>query len=280
MKKFFFTTIAAACMVSSAVIAQVAMPAPSTTQMIRQDFGMGKIEITYSRPIIKGRKYLADKSELAPYGELWRTGANAATKVRFTDKVTIGGQMIDSGTYVLYTIPNKNEWEVILNKGLSNWGSSGYKQTDDVARFKVPSAKTKNFAEAFTMQVTDVKPETCGLQLAWGNTLVNIPVSTNIKDRLRSQIETALKGEKKPYYQAASFYYEWDKDYTKAMENIDKALTVDGKAYWMHLLKAKIALDMGNKTVAKTSAQKVVELATEAKNDDYVRMANLVLKKV
>ena len=84
---------------------QVKMPAPSSTQTIYQDFGMGKIELTYSRPNIKGRTMLKENSDLAPLSKLWRLGANAATKIKFTDNVTIGGKLLDTGSYVLYTIP-------------------------------------------------------------------------------------------------------------------------------------------------------------------------------
>ena len=282
MKQLIFLTIALTALYSNQTIAQVNMPAPSPTQTIRQDFGMGRIELTYSRPSVKGRKLFKENSELAPLGKLWRTGANAATKIRFTDKVMMGGKSIDSGTYVLYTIPNKGNWDIILNKGLGNWGVDGYKESEDVVRFKVPSHSMKPAAETLTMQIDDINPESAALHIAWGGTGVKVPITTNVKDRLRAQIETSLKGDKKPmpYQQAANFYYEWDKDYAKALEYANKAVADNPKAFWLHLLKARIQKDMGDKTGAKASAQKTIEIATEAKNDDYVRMANDLLKKV
>src|SRR5688572_4252495 len=114
--------------------AQLKTPQPSPTQTIKQDFGISTVELTYSRPSMKGRKIFGD---LVPYNAIWRTGANAATKIKFADEVTIGGQKIKAGDYVLYTIPGETEWEVILNKGLTNWGIDGYKKEDDVARVKV-----------------------------------------------------------------------------------------------------------------------------------------------
>lgn len=282
MKRLLILSIALTALYSTQTIAQVNMPAPSPTQSIRQDFGMGRIELTYSRPSVKGRSLFKDNSELAPLGKLWRTGANAATKIRFTDKVMMGGKSIDSGTYVLYTIPNKNDWEIILNKGLTNWGVDGYKESDDVVRFKVPSHSMKPAAETFTMQISNINPESAALHIAWGDKGVNVPITTNVKDRLRTQIETSLKGDKKPmpYQQAATFYYEWDKDYAKALEYANKATESNPKAFWLHLLKARIQKDMGDKAGAKESAQKTIEIATEAKNDDYVRMAKDLLKKV
>ena len=278
MKKYF--VLALAVVLSFATNAQVSMPAASTTQTIKQAFGMGSIELTYSRPSIKGRKVFAEGSELAPLGKLWRTGANAATKLKFTDYVTIGGKKLDSGTYVLYTIPGKGEWEIIINKGVSNWGSDGYKESEDVVRLKVAADRVKDNIETFTMQFADVKNESCELHLMWGNIVVRIPVATDIKDRLRNQIEAALKGDKAPYQQAAGFYYEWDKDYPKALASINKAIEGNPKGFYLYLTKAKIQKDMGDKDGAKASANKTIDIATQEKNDDYVRMAKELISKL
>src|SRR6185295_14985302 len=118
--------------------AQVLLPQLSPTATVAQNFGVGKITLVYSRPSIKGRTLFEDNSDLAPLGKMWRTGANAATRISFTDKVNFGGKDIDTGSYVIFTIPGSTEWEIIVNKNLnSNVGD--YKQSDDVARFKVPA---------------------------------------------------------------------------------------------------------------------------------------------
>ncbi|MEJ7588570.1 MAG: DUF2911 domain-containing protein [Ferruginibacter sp.] len=123
-----------------ALEAQVIFPPPSPTQTINQEFGLGSIELTYSRPSAKGRRVFGD---LVPYGKLWRTGANAATRIVFSDPVEIEGRRLDSGTYALYTIPGEESWEVIINKGARNAGTEGYKESEDVARFKIEPLKTK-----------------------------------------------------------------------------------------------------------------------------------------
>lgn len=277
MKKIFFLATGIAMM----FVAKAQLPAPSPTETISQDFGLGKIMITYSRPGIKNRTVFMQNSDLAPLGKLWRTGANAATKITFTDKVTMGGKDIDTGSYVLYTIPAKNQWEIILNKGLKNWGSDGYLASDDIVRFKVPVTETKPFVESFTMQVANVKYQNCELQLSWGTTLVSIPITTNIVDRIRTQIEQSLmQSDKKPYWQAANFYYEWDKNNDKALENVNKAINESPDAFYMYLLRAKIEKAQGKKMQAKNDAQKCKELATAAKNDDYVAQANDLLKSL
>lgn len=259
--------------------AQIRMPQPSPTQMIQQEFGMGKIELTYSRPSIKGRSLFAEKSELAPVGQVWRTGANSATKIRFTDFVELNGNKLDSGTYAMYTIPGQKEWTIIINKGSKNWGTE-YKQEDDVMRFTVPASKMNNTQESFTMQFSDVKPESCSLNLMWGNTNVAVPITTNIRDRIRTQIETALNGTPKPgvTFTAANFYYEYDKDYAKALTNIDKAINDNKEAFYMYLLKAKIQKAAGDKAGAKATAQIAYDKAKAQNNDDYARGAQELIK--
>jgi hypothetical protein len=276
MQRILLFAIAMACITLSST-AQVKMPAPSPTQIIKQDFGMGDIELTYSRPNAKGRKIFGD---LVPYNKLWRTGANAATKIIFTDAVELGGKKLDSGIYVLYTIPNMDSWEVVINKGLTNWGVDGYKETEDVIRFRVEPVKTKNNLETFTMQFTSIKPESCELQIMWAKTSVSIPITTNIKDRLRSQIEKAMLTDKKPYWQAAQFYKEYDDNLSKALDNCNKAVAENDNAFWIWLYKAKIEREMGDKAGARLSARKSLALSKEEKNDDYIKMNEELLRKL
>lgn len=280
MKK---TMLAALLLAALSGFAQIRMPAPSSTQKISQDFGLGKIELTYSRPNIKGRAMLKEKSELVPLGELWRTGANAATRLYFSDKVMMGGKLLDTGSYVLYTIPTKENWEVVINKGLTNWGTDGYKESEDVVRFKVKSMKMGKPVETLTMQFANIQPESCELHIMWGNVAVAVPMSTNVKDRIRAQVEKALSADPvnpAAYSAAATFYSEWDTDNTKALENINKATAANPKAFWLFLQTAKIQKELGDKVGAKASAEKCITIATEAKNADYVRMAKELISKL
>jgi len=260
--------------------AQINMPAPSPTQTIIQNFGLGKITLIYSRPGIKGRDVFGVNSELVPLGKPWRTGANAATSIHFTDQVSIGGKQLDSGSYVIYTIPEKNTWDIVLSKGTAYPGSEGFTTDDDVLHYKAPVISNKEKIETFTMQFSDVKNESCNLHFKWANTDVSLPITTNIKERIRTQIESALQGDKPPYYQAANFYYDYDKDYKKALEYINKATEENPKAFFMFLQKARIQKAMGDKTGAKATAQKTVELAKEAGNADYVNFGNKLLKEL
>ncbi|MEO8173729.1 MAG: DUF2911 domain-containing protein [Sediminibacterium sp.] len=280
MKRSF---LLAAVLCSATAFAQIRVPAPSPTQKITQQFGLGSIELTYSRPSIKGRSLFKENSDLAPLGKLWRTGANAATKIYFSDKVMMGGKLLDTGSYVIYTIPGKEYWDIVINKGVTNSGTDGYKESEDVNRFKVKAEKSGNETETFTMQFASILAESCELQLIWGSTLVRVPMSVNLKDRIRVQVEKALSGENidaNTYNNAANYYFEWEKNPAKALPLSVKATTANPTAYWMMMQQAKIQKDLGDKISAKASAEKVIVLATTAKNDDYVRQANDLIKKL
>ena len=249
--------------------AQVLMPAPSPTQTIKQEFALGSIEVTYSRPASKGRKVFGD---LVPFNKLWRTGANAATTIKFNDEVEIKGKKIDPGTYAVYTIPGLETWEIILNKGNTNWGIEGYKEAQDVIRFRIESTKMKERLEDLTMQFTNTRPDYCEWKIMWEKTAILIPINANIKDRLRKQLEAAIVAGEKPYFQAAQFYSEYDKNPSRAIEFARKAVIENPSAFWIWLYKARIEKEMGNKKEAMESSLKSLTLAKKAKNEDYIKM--------
>ncbi|MEP7111605.1 MAG: DUF2911 domain-containing protein [Ferruginibacter sp.] len=277
MKRLFITSIPMVFFISHDVKAQVKFPSPYPMQTIKQEFGLGSIELTYSRPAAMGRRVFGD---LVPYGKLWRTGANAATKLIFSDPVEISGRRVDSGTYVLYTIPGEESWEVIINKGVKNTGTDGYKESEDVANFKVEPMKTKTKTESFTFQFADIKPERCELHLLWEKKLIVIPITTNVKEKIRAQIDAAMLTEIKPYWQAAQFYNEYDKNLSKALENVIKASIANPKAYWMFLYKAKIQQEMGDIAGAMQSSRTSMAFSIEARNDDFIRMNEKLQKEL
>ena len=273
MKKILFLL---GMVLSMAVTAQVKMPAASPTQTLIQDFGLGKIEIVYSRPSLKGRAAFGNGSLLAPTGIVWRTGANGATKVTFSHPVTIGDKTLAAGSYGLFTIPGEKEWTIIFNSNSKGWGSFTYTESEDVVRVKVKPEITSNKTETLIIGIGDITPETASIYLKWANTLVAVPIKTDIKSTIRKQIEastsvTAANGA--AYQAAANFYYDMDKDYDKALVYVDKAIALDAKAYWLFLLKAKTQKELGDKKGAKASAETCIKMAEAGKNADYVRSA-------
>jgi hypothetical protein len=271
MKKILFSLLT---VIGLSAQAQIKMPAASPTQTLSQDFGLGKIEIVYSRPGLKGRAAFGNGTVLAPTGTVWRTGANGATKVTFSHPVTVGGKLLAAGAYALFTIPGETEWTIIFNTNSNSWGSFSYKEAEDVVRFKVKSETTSNSTENFTINVDNITPETATISLKWAKTLVNIPISTDIKTVIRGQVKEATKGTNVTadvYFAAANFYYDMDKDYDNALVCVDKAVSLNTKAYYMFLLKAKVQKELGNKKGARETAETCIKLATEANNQDYVR---------
>ena len=244
-------------------------PAPSPTQTMKQDFALSSIEITYSRPMVKGRTIFGD---VVPFGKIWRTGANGATKVTFGEDVKVGGMAVKAGSYALYSVPDKSEWEIIINKGANNGGLNGYKAEDDVARFKVKSMNLPMSIESFTVIIGDVSASTANIQIMWANTAVTIPVEADIDSKIMKQIDGAMNVDNRPYFAAASYYFDAGKDMSKALDWVNKAIEAQPKAYWIVHLKAKIQAKMGDKVNAKVTALKGIELAKEGKNDDYVAL--------
>jgi len=280
MKKLLFVI---GSFLSLTAMAQVKMPAASPAQTLIQEFGLGKIEIVYSRPSLKGRPVFGQGSLLAPYGDVWRTGANGATKLTFSDPVNIGNKTLPAGSYGLFTIPGATEWTIILNTNSKGWGSFDYKQAEDVVRFKVTPETTQSTTETFTIGIDAITAQTATIYLMWGKTKVTIPISTDIRPMVRAQIEAATSAatvNPSVYQSAATFYLELDNDYNKALVFADKAIAANAKAYWLHLLKAKIHVAMNDKKGAKTSAETCKQMATDAKNMDYVRSADEILKSL
>lgn len=250
-------------------------PTASPMQTLKQGFALTDISIEYYRPSAKGRTIFGD---VVPFGKIWRTGANGATKITFGENVKIQGKDVAAGTYAFYTIPNKDNWEVLVYKDLKLGGNvNDYKTENELLRFSVPAVKLQDHVETFTINVSNIQASTCSIELSWEKTKISFNVVAEIEQAIMSSIDKAMNVDSKPYYQAASYYYENNKDMAKALEWINKAVEQNPKAYWVALLKAKIELKSGDKKAATATAQKVIEMAKEAKNDDYVKMAEKLI---
>ena len=244
-------------------------PQPSTTQTIKQDFGVGSVELSYSRPGMKGRKIFGD---LVPYGKVWRTGANNATTLQFSDSVTIGGTRIAPGKYGLLTIPDKDQWTVIISQQTDVTSPAAYQQDKDIARVTVKPVNNSAGVETFTMQFANVKSNSTDLQIMWDNTTVNVPITTDVESKVMAQIDNLMNKDNRPYFQAAMYYMETGKDLNQAVTWLDKAIEQNPTAFWVYHQKANALAKLGKKEDAKTAALKSMNLAKEAKNDDYVEL--------
>lgn len=270
-----FTTFIAISAMSLTSQAQLKTPAPSPLQTIKQSFALSEIGIEYSRPSAKGRVIYGD---VVPFGKIWRTGANGATKITFGEDVKVEGQNVAAGTYALYSIPNKDSWELMLYKDLTLGGNTGdYKKENELIRFTVkPTALTEK-VETFEVNVANITANTANIELNWENTRVAFSVVADIDTKIMKNIEKNVINDSRPYYQAASYYYENNKDLKLALEWADKAVSQNPKAYWVLLLKAKIQAKANDKKGAATTAAQVVTIAKEEQDDAYVKMAEQII---
>jgi tetratricopeptide (TPR) repeat protein len=248
---------------------QLNTPQPSPTATIKQNFALSNIEISYSRPGVKGRKIFGD---LVPYGKVWRTGANNATTISFGEEVMIGGKKIPAGKYGLLTIPDQNEWTIIISKSTSVTSPADYKQEDDVVRVKATPATMPFSIETFMISIDDIKNNSCSIGMGWENTWVSFNVNADVDSKVMGQIKNIMEGDNKPYFNAAMYYIDNGKDLNKAVEWLDKAYAQNPDGFWILYQKARAQKMLGKKSDAIATSNKSIEIAKKAKNDDYVKL--------
>jgi len=277
MKKRLVKTAVLALIIATAgypVKAQLKLPPASSTQTLIQGLGIRNVTLTYSRPNTNGRKIFGG---LEPYDKVWRTGANGIPTITFEDKVMVAGHPVEPGKYGLLTIPGKSEWTVIFSKNSEQWGAYSYKPEEDVLRFTVKPEQLKRTIETFTIDFSDVKPQSAKLNLAWEKTKISFDLVVDQDAEIMAAIDEAMKGEKKPYMQAAQYYYNNNKDIQKALAWMNEADKAPNPAPYIKYWKARIQLKAGDKAGAATTAQQGIEIATQQNNQEYIRLNGQVL---
>jgi hypothetical protein len=274
--KRIYTCICTAILLFAAITSNAQItPQPSQTASIEQGFGLGKINLVYSRPNVKGRKIFGG---MEPYGTVWRTGANSATVIKFSDDVTLEGNKVPAGEYGLFSIPGENEWTIIISKQPKQWGAYSYKQSDDLVRFTVKTEQLPALTETMTLAFTDILPTTCSLHMMWEHSGFTIHITTDIDAKVMARIDSAMNTAKKPYYDALIYYYNNNKDMTKALAwatelEKDKNFPPFVPKLW----KARVLLKKGDKAAAIATAQEGAKLAQAAYTPEYVRLNNEVI---
>lgn len=257
---------------------QLKTPAPSPTQTLDQAFALSNIKIEYSRPSVKGRVIFGD---LVPYGSVWRTGANQATKITFGDDVKIENKDLKAGTYAMYTVPNKDAWDIMFYSDLTLGGDvASYNKEKEVLRVNVKSETLAAKVEMFTINITEMTSNTAKVQLSWDKTAVSFGVSTDIDSRIMKNIETTMSKDSRPYFTAANYYYENNKDLNKALEWVKVAAEQNPKAYWVSHLQAKIQYKLKDYNGALATAEKSLAAATEDQDNAYVNNNNKLIAEI
>lgn len=254
------------------VEAQLQMPQASPPSKISQLMGLTQINLEYSRPSMRDRKVFG---QLVQYGEVWRTGANAATVIEFSTDVSVEGQSLKAGKYAMYSIPEKDSFTVIFSSNTDLWGAVGYTPDFDVLRVKAANKKLQKPLETLEMGFRQLTDSGATLYIAWEGRSAEVRIESEVDSIVMAQIQDQVidKNPNNPglYYQSANYYFNTDKDLNLALEWITKSVSADPK-YWTVHLKAKIEQKLGLKDQAKASANKSMVLAKEANNMDYVRL--------
>jgi hypothetical protein len=237
-------------------------PAASPASTLKQRVGFTDVEVVYARPGMKGRKIFGG---LLPYGEVWRTGANAATKVTFSTPFRIAGTELPAGSYALYSIPGPREWTVIFNKVTGDWGAYSYKQENDALRVKAKPVSLALPVETFTIDINDVRTESATLNLVWEKTRVPVKFEVDVIKSTVAQIDAIMSSGQtlspQVYYTAAMFYFDHGLDLQKAKTWAEKATKGEKPPFFMLHGKAKILAKLGDKAGATEAARKSIEVA-------------------
>ncbi|MFN4235054.1 MAG: DUF2911 domain-containing protein [Bacteroidia bacterium] len=277
MKNFIILITTIILSIVSVFAQTLNIPQPSPAQTITQSFATSKIEISYSRPSVRGRTIFGD---LVPYDKVWRTGANNATTIYFGEDVVINNVKIPKGKYGLLTIPGKEEWTIIISKDTTVTSPNDYKQENDAVRVKAKPVTLSKNIETFTIDIANIKNNSADIEIKWANTEVSFNVSTDIDSKIMKQIDEVMNADKRPYYQAASYYYENDKDMKKALEWVNKAIEQRPEAFWIYHLKAKIQYKLKDYNGAIATAEISKEKAKKAEYDEYVKMNDKLIEEI
>lgn len=259
--------------------AQIQTPAPSPAAKVEQRIGLVDVSVEYSRPSMKGRAIFGD---LVPYDTPWRTGANSATKITFSDDVMFGGAEVKKGSYALLTKPGEKIWTVMLYP--HNSTSFGSYLESDVKPISVSAEAIKMSkgmsVESFMIGFDNINNSGGDLFLLWDNVYVPVAIKVNTDKAVEASIAKVMAGPGAgDYYSAASYYLSEKKNLTQALEWINKSISMGNEKFWVLRTKSLIQAELGDTQGAMDSALRSLELAREANNADYIKMNEESLKE-
>ena len=265
--------IAATFLVVSPALAQLDLPRPSPKATVAQTVGLTDVTVTYCRPSVKGRTIWGG---LVPYDQVWRTGANEATTITFTDDVTVEGTKLTAGTYGLFTIPGKDEWTVIFNKGAKQWGAYEYKQADDVLRIKV-KPHGDEFRELLTIWFPTVSTDSATLAICWEKVAVSVPIGVDTTNKVLAAARKAVDDWRLPY-RAATFCLDNNVNLAEARVWMNKSVAMKETMYNLAGQARFLALD-GKKADAIALATKAITVGKAADPKADTAMVDNLIKE-
>jgi hypothetical protein len=276
MKKVML--IAIAFIASLSMQAQIQAPQPSPFATVTQRVGLTDVAVEYSRPSMRGRTILGN---LVPFDKIWRTGANARTKITFSTDVTVGDGSLKAGSYAIFTKPAASSWDVYFYTDTAGGGTpQEWDESMVAAQIKINTAPIEMPIETFTITFDDLHNGGATLGMMWENTYVGVPFMVPSKEMTLKSIEATMGGPSgNDYFAAASFYYDEGMDLNKAKVWIDKAVSMNENAFWMTRAQSLIYAKMGDKKGAIEAAKRSLAVAKAANNADYVKMNQDSLKE-
>ncbi|MDR1877430.1 MAG: DUF2911 domain-containing protein [Flavobacteriaceae bacterium] len=257
-------------------------PAASLKSKVEQMVGLTDVEYVYSRPNKKGRVIFGG---LVPYGQIWRTGANENTTIKFGDDVEIDGITIPKGKYALYTIPREDEWDIILYSDSENWGvPENWEENKIVLKTTVPVKKVEESIESFTIGINNLSDNSAQLQFLWDQTRVEVKIDVPTQKIANASIEGILSNpnaDANAYYASANYYLQSGGDMKKALNWINRAIDLKqgSSPYWYFRIKSQIQAKLGDLKGAIESAEKSLEGAQKEGNKDYIDLNTNAIKE-
>lgn len=277
MKKLLLLLLAFGTM--GTVNTQILTPVPSPASKMEQMVGLTTVSLDYSRPSMKGRTIFGD---LVPFGKLWRTGANARTKVTFSTDVVVDGTTLKAGTYAIFSVPAVDTWDIIFYTEFEVGGApANLDETKVAARVKAEVNKFPFDVETFTIDINNITTNGATLDIVWEKTAVGVSFTVPTDDIVLASLKKVMNGPTaNDYYSAAVYYATSDKDIKQAKEWMDKAMSmVEKPAYWQLRQQSLIYAKAGDKKAAIETAKKSLAGAETAGNADYVKMNKDSLKE-
>ncbi len=274
MKTTFCTMALFAALIS---YAQLRLPAQSPNSVVKQKIGLTEIEIEYSRPSARGRVIFGENG-LLPLGEIWRVGANNATKITFSNDVFIENNPLGKGSYTILAIPGEKTWKLNwYHYASTDWND--YVEMDPFLQLQLPVFQNETFMETLDLHFQELTMDSGSLWLSWERTLVKIPIRVKEKDQAQMNIKRVLNGPSIfDYYRAALYLHETQTTLEVALEYIQIATKVADAPFFMVTREALILEDLGSMAQAKVVAKKALELSKKAGNKDFIRINQKIIE--
>ena len=263
---------------SGTISGQIQTPRISPSSELEQVVGLTEIEIDYNRPSTRGRVIFGN---LVPFGKLWRTGANSGTEISFSTDVKIDGKEVKKGSYSVFTIPNKESWELILYSQTNLW--SVPKDWDESkivfsSNIDVNKMSSADAIETFSIWIGNVTNNDCHLNIGWADTYIKVKIDVPTRELVEKSISSTLSGSEikaSDYYAAAVYYKEENIKLDQAKEWMEKFIEMTDKPRFFHLRQYALILAGNNDYEGAVNAsRRSLRLSIQANNQDYVKMNN------